>query len=159
MNEYQEKKILEVGNVLSHYFPINHDVLDKYEKAKGVINKDVLDFKPRKKYDLIVSISTIEHIGWNERPRDPQKVLRALDNLGKLLAPGGQMVVTFPLGYNKNLDKFLKKDKLPFNKKYYLKKISRGNKWRQVGWNEVKDSKYNSPLRYANAVVIGIVNN
>src|SRR5579872_7186960 len=33
--------VLEVGNVLSHYGPVQHDVLDKYEKAEGVINEDV----------------------------------------------------------------------------------------------------------------------
>ena len=53
-------KILEVGNVLSYYFPVNHDILDKYEKAKGVINKDILDLDEDNKYDLIVSISTLE---------------------------------------------------------------------------------------------------
>ena len=30
-----KKKILEVGNVLSHYFRINHDVVDKYENRQG----------------------------------------------------------------------------------------------------------------------------
>ena len=33
------------------------------------------------KYDLIVTISTLEHVGWDEEPRDPSKVLRAIENL------------------------------------------------------------------------------
>jgi len=41
--------ILEVGNVLSHYFHINHDVVDKYEKAEGVTNEDIVDYSPNKK--------------------------------------------------------------------------------------------------------------
>jgi hypothetical protein len=69
----QGKRVLEVGNVLSHYFRIFHDVLDKYEVAEGVINQDVVDFKPAWKYDLIVSISTLEHVGWDEEPKEPEK--------------------------------------------------------------------------------------
>ena len=61
----KNKKILEFGNVLSHYFSVNYDILDKYEKAKGIINKDIIKFKPNKKYDLIISISTLEHVGWD----------------------------------------------------------------------------------------------
>jgi hypothetical protein len=57
------QKVLEVGNVLSHYFHVNHDIVYKYEKAKGVINEDVINFRLPKKYDLIISISTLEHMG------------------------------------------------------------------------------------------------
>ena len=66
-------RILEIGNVLQNYHPeARHDVLDKYEKGKGVINEDVAQFRPDKKYDLIVSISTMEHVAGTrsrERPR------------------------------------------------------------------------------------------
>jgi hypothetical protein len=48
VNKYVGRNVLEVGNVLSHYFPVHHDVLDKYEKAKGVINEDVVEFSPAK---------------------------------------------------------------------------------------------------------------
>jgi hypothetical protein len=30
---HQNARILEVGNVLSHYFPVHHDVVDKHEVA------------------------------------------------------------------------------------------------------------------------------
>ena len=57
----------------------------------------------------IVSISTIEHVGWDETPRDPNKIPRALENLTtRCLAPGGEIVVTLPIGYNTYLDKLLK---------------------------------------------------
>ena len=71
---YQGGRILEVGNVLSNYVHFQHDIIDKYDKSEGVINQDVVDFQPAEnendKYDLIVSISTIEHVGWDETPRD-----------------------------------------------------------------------------------------
>ena len=81
VSEYSEGRILEVGNVLSHYFSVCHDILDKYEKADGVINQDVVNFWAPNKYELIVSISTLEHVGWDESPRDPNKILRAIENL------------------------------------------------------------------------------
>src|SRR3954471_11195911 len=32
---YRGKNVLEVGNVLSHYFPAQHEILDKFEKGEG----------------------------------------------------------------------------------------------------------------------------
>jgi hypothetical protein len=56
----QKKRILEVGNVLSYVFEVDHDILDKYEITGGVINEDVVDFNPSKRYDLIT-------MGWLQR--------------------------------------------------------------------------------------------
>ena len=44
-----------------------------------MINQDVVDFKTNEKYDLIVSISTLEHVGWDEEPRDDKKISKALN--------------------------------------------------------------------------------
>jgi hypothetical protein len=106
--------ILEVGNVLSHYFPVKHDVIDKYEKAPNVINLDVVDLDSSKKYNLIVSISTLEHVGWDEKPREPKKIVYALRKLKECLNPGGKIVLTLPLGYNKEVDKLLEEKKNTF---------------------------------------------
>ena len=155
-------RILEVGNVLSNYVHFQHDIVDKYDKeADGVINQDVVDFQPseNEKYDLIVSISTIEHVGWDETPRDPKKIPLALENLtNKCLAPGGEIVVTLPIGYNAYLDKLLKEDKKRFTEQYYLKRISDDNKWIEVGGGgNPREAKYNTPFPYANVLVIGII--
>lgn len=101
VKDYQGKSILEVGDVLSHYFKVKHDIVDKYEKADGVINKDILDYKVKEKYDLIVSISTLEHIGFDERTRDPTKTLKAMKHLKSLLKKGGKLIVTVPVGFNR----------------------------------------------------------
>lgn len=153
----QGMHILEVGNVLSHYFSIQHDVLDRYDKARCVINQDVVDFQPSKKYDLIVSISTLEHVGWDEEPRDPEKILRALENLKtNCLTAGGKLVVTLPLGYNTEMDRLLREGKIHFMKQCYLKRVSADNKWIEVDWDDVKEAKRNSPFPAANGLVIGI---
>ncbi|MGZ4266678.1 MAG: hypothetical protein ACXVS6_21490, partial [Solirubrobacteraceae bacterium] len=82
-------KVLEIGNVLSHYRPQEHAVVDKYEQAPGVLNRDVLDLGDRGQFERSVAISTLEHVGWDERPRDPAKARRAVEVLRSLLAPGG----------------------------------------------------------------------
>jgi len=155
--ENEAKTILEVGNVLSHYFHIDHDIIDKYEKANAVINEDVVNFHPSKKYDLIISISTLEHVGWDEDPRDPSKVIRAIEHLLELLSPGGKIIVTLPLGYNHELDKFLKERRLELDKQYYLKRISKSNKWIETTWDDVCGAKYGNPFPNANALIIGII--
>lgn len=161
VQSFHGKRILEVGNVLSHYTPCQHDILDKYEKGRNVMNQDVVDFQPSEKYDLIVSISTLEHVGWEEVPQEPRKILHALENLkNKCLAPGGQIVVTLPLGLiglNPEMDKLLREGKLCFTKQYCMKRVSKSNEWIEIGWHEVRRTKY-TPSPYCNTLVIGIEN-
>ncbi len=147
-------QILEVGNVLSHYFSIDHDVVDKYERAARVINQDIVDYQPEQKYDLIVSISTLEHVGWDEQPRDPLKIPKAVDNLERLLKPGGKMLLTFPLGYNSYLDELLYDGVLRFDEQRYLKRMSSDNRWHEVEWHAARGTSYNRPYFYANALVV-----
>lgn len=151
------KRILEVGNVLSHYFPTRHDVVDKYENAPGLLAQDIVDYRPSEPYDLIISISTLEHVGWDERPRDPTKILRAFENMKTFLAPNGKMVVTVPIGYNRELDRLLAEGKIRFSKRYFMKRVSRDNQWVETDWTDVQNSRFDDPYYSANAVVIGIV--
>jgi len=156
--EARGKRILEVGNVMSHYFDHRHDVIDKYERAPGVINVDVVDFRPKASYDLIVSCSTLEHVGWDEpAERDPEKIVRALENVTAMLSRGGQLVVTMPIGYNPYLDELLRRGRLRFTETNFLKRVSKDNRWEEVTFGDVKDAKYNEPFPFSNALVVGIV--
>jgi hypothetical protein len=96
---------LEVGNVMSHYGPIRHTVLDKYEADPRVVAVDVVDFHPPQRFDYILSISTLEHVGRDEVPCEPEKSPRALAHLRALVQPDGRLFVTCPLGYNPALDR------------------------------------------------------
>lgn len=153
------EKILEVGNVLNNYsIRLNQDVLDKYDHAPGVINEDVISFAPIQKYDVIVSISTLEHVGWDEEVRDESKIIRAVNNLVlNCLAPGGTMIVSIPLGYNAFFDNHLKNEANYLPEKYFLKRISKENKWEQVDYSEVMDAKFGEPFNNANVICIGII--
>jgi SAM-dependent methyltransferase len=157
--DYRGETILEIGNVLPNYFPLPHDVVDKYEVAEGVVNCDVVDFRPAKKYDLIVSISTMEHVGWEENPREPEKILRAFENLRSLLAPGGRILVTMPLGLNPALDGYIRDGALRFAKLLFMKRMQNGNRWEEAGWGDVRDVPYDHQRRRANALVIGVIEN
>lgn len=155
VNEYKNSEILEVGNVLSHYFNINHDVVDKYEIADGVINQDVVDYKPSKQYDLIISISTLEHVGWDETPRNPNKIFSALKNLKGCLSPGGKLIVTIPIGLNPVLDKFIETGKIRFTENYYLKRVNRANEWIDLKSN-FHSGTFDHPFPAGNVLFLGV---
>jgi SAM-dependent methyltransferase len=93
---------LEIGNVLSHYDVTGHHVVDRYEAAPGVENADVFDISGS--YDWIIAISTLEHVRWDEEPKDIGGSLAAIQHLRSLLAPGGEMLVTVPTGAHPGLD-------------------------------------------------------
>jgi len=148
------KRILEVGNVLSHYFPVSHTVVDKYELGEGVINEDIVNYNPSEKFDLIISISTLEHVGWDEEHREPEKFLKAIDRLKELLAPNGKMIVTLPLGYNSEMDKYLKEGRISFSKVYFMKRVTKSNKWIEKRYKRVPDAEYGKPFPFANVILI-----
>ncbi len=157
IKDVNRNRILEVGNVLKHYFNSNHDVVDKYEVAPGVLNVDVVSFETSKKYDAIVSISTLEHVGYDEDVKDDAKILEAIAKLRSKLSAGGKMIITLPIGYNPNIDRLISERKIPFSQFFCLKRISRDNQWKQVVWAEIEESKYARGSPSANALILGII--
>lgn len=157
INAYHGKRILEVGNVLSHYLVFPHVIVDKYESGVGVINEDILDYRTDEKYDLIICISTLEHIGWDETPRDDTKIPKALENLKSLVKPGGEIIITVPIGQNPVLDDLVRKRSIEFDRQYYMKRVSRSNLWIETSEEEAYCLKYGSPYQYGNAIMIAFI--
>lgn len=151
------ESVLEIGNVLSHYGCASHEVVDKYERAENVRNDDVCEFRSEKKYDLILSISTLEHVGWDEEPKDETKVLRAFENLRGLLAPGGRLVVTIPLGYNPPLDRMIGEGRIGFGECVYLQREPHRNKWSEVSAEDVRFPHYDRQTYTAHELLVGIM--
>lgn len=149
-------EVLEVGNVLSQYIQFSHDVVDRYEKGPGVQNVDIVDYRPDKRYDLIVSVSTLEHVGWDEVPRNPEKIVSAVSNMESLLKPRGRMIVTMPLGYNTWMDGCLRDGTLGFSSTLYMTRVSRMNDWVQVAPAEALGQKYDGRYPCANAIAVGV---
>lgn len=159
IKEKNPSTILEIGNVLSHYLPIKHDVLDKYENGKSVINEDVATYKTKKRYDLIVTISTLEHVGWDEQKKDRMKIIQAVKNLKKLLSPNGKIIFTIPLGYNPYMDDIIAKKQLNLNEQHFLKRVSKDNLWEEAKFDEKSRILYNNPYPSGNAIIVGFINN
>ena len=64
-----------------HYVPVDHLVVDKYEVAPGVVNADVADLETDRRFDLVLAVSTLEHVGLDEDVQDPEKAARAIARL------------------------------------------------------------------------------
>ena len=145
--------LLEVGNVLGHYFPVRHDRVDKYERAQGIRNVDIVDFHGGP-YDLILSISTLEHVGYDEDTEEPDKPIRAIQHLRTLLSPGGKMVATLPMGYNPSLDQALREGRVPCARSGCLRRISADNRWEEVPFEQVAEARLHHPFRGINGLVV-----
>lgn len=148
--------LLEVGNVFNHYLPMGHVVVDKYEKQEGVVNQDIMKFKSRRKFHKIFSISTIEHVGFDEKRKDPAKAVAAIWKIRSMLEPDGEALITIPYGYNQKLDEQILNDKTIFSRVYGMKRIGK-HEWKQCTLKQLEGVRYGYPYHAANGLVIGYV--
>jgi SAM-dependent methyltransferase len=151
---HRAQRVLEVGNVLGHHQPVTHTVADKYEQAPGVLNVDVADLDLPGPYDLILAVSTLEHVGLDEEVQDPGKPARAVERLASLLAPGGLLWCTVPVGYNADLDRQVRSGELGFTRLTGLRRLGPSNRWEQVPVEQVWGIPYDRLLYTAHAVVV-----
>lgn len=150
------RNILELGNVTSHYFDVRHPVIDKYEKGSGsaeVINEDVVEFETDRRFDLVLSISTIEHIGFDDDGDSWQKIPAAISTCRNLLKPGGIFVFTVPLGYNSVLDELIAADELGCDRVAYIRRTGQ-LEWGQCSKNDALRYRYGRPFPYANCIMV-----
>ena len=156
----KDQRILEIGRVFNHYLKNNGrwTVLDKYEFNPDTLNEDIVDYKvafERDKYDLIISVSTMEHVGFEE-DGDLGKVDRAIDNiLNNVLSEDGLFIFSVPLGYNPSLDEKIFSGKLSTKHVKYLKRDAR-MRWHEATSEEVRGSVYGDPW-YVSANGLAIV--
>ncbi|MFC1539673.1 SAM-dependent methyltransferase [Candidatus Latescibacterota bacterium] len=154
----KDKNVLEMGNVLSHYFSPEWDILDKFDTGPGVISKDIIDFIPENKYDLVVSISTLEHVGFDDDVKNPEKILETMKKLKQnCLKPDGRMIFTMPLGYNQYMDEKLFDSSLGFDTMSFMKRISK-NEWCELPKDELGVVSYADEYIEANAIVVAEYN-
>lgn len=155
LDRHAGNEILEIGNVLSHYYPVAHDIVDKYEMAPRVRNVDILHFQPQRHYDLIFSISTIEHVGFDDETSKAsgQTVEAAIVACRRLLKPEGQFIMTVPIGYNPELDRLIAGSRLGAQDESYLRRV-KNRCWEATTKDEALDCQYGSPFPYGNAVLV-----
>jgi len=145
MAYYETHEILEVGNVLKRFGFKEHKVIDLNEKAEGVENIDIMKFKPKQKFSLIISISTLEHI-------ETGNTLKHLKE--NCLSDNGLIAFTIPVGFNLELEKQILFDKSI--KKWFFVRRNKLNRWYQVFQSDINRIKYNYPFANANAIIFGV---
>lgn len=127
------ESVLELGNVMSHYISFPHVIVDKYEQGIAVVNKDIIDFQFSRPFEMIFSISTIEHVGYDcGEPFDPDKPLQAIKKMYSLLSDHGEMLLTFPIGYNPSIDDLILQRKFDFTRIYFWGNDGVSLQWRQL---------------------------
>jgi hypothetical protein len=91
-------------------------------------------------------------------------VEEAYGKLVSLVAPGGRLLVTCPLGHNPHLDALVLEGRLPGSgvspekgatQATFLKRVSRHNLWAEVPAESVAGARYGSPFPNANAIFVG----
>lgn len=147
--------VLEIGNVISHYFTCSHDIVDKYEPYEGIINTDILSYAPGKKYDTILSLSTLEHIG-KDKVKDDRKVLQVYDHIiNELLSDTGVFMFSAPIGFNPVFDAYIDSGEIKYDASLCLQRISADNDWVEVSWKNARTCKYMDPFHCANGLFFG----
>lgn len=153
VDRHSGNRVLEVGNVLSHYREQSHLVVDKYERAPGILNRDVMELDDLGPFDLVVAISTLEHVGRDEEPRDPGLAPEAVRRLKALLTPGGRLMITLPIGYHLGLDEAFRSGALPVTRASAMRRRSLGPHWHELPPDEVWGTPYDFLLYSARAVL------
>jgi len=143
-------RILEIGNVLSHYGRIDWPVIDIREKGPGVINVDIMTWQPAEPFDLVLSVSTLEHIG-HGRYADLTASTTPADALTRIrswLAPGGEALLTVPVRYNELLDRQLAEDALPVEEVRCMRRVSEHNEWAECTLAQAMAAKRPATYRW-----------
>lgn len=153
--ERDAKRALEVGNVLLHYLAGTHYVVDKYERPAVGAKTDILSFEPKLNFDLIVSVSTLEHLGIDEPelPYEPDRAVSAISYLTNLLADGGCLWFTVPLGFNPEIDRWVRQHAHALHIGF-LRRIDRANRWAECLAEEALSTRYATPFPDGNAIAV-----
>ena len=161
INNNKISNTLEIGNVLSYYkTDLTRDIVDKYEIAAKVINEDIEFYNPKKKYDLIISISTLEHVG-NDEPeeKDPEKIIRVLNHItNNLLNENGTLIITLPINQNESTDNFIYTNNLFENYNILERKSLIFNTWHEIKFQDIKGQYKKKPLFIKHIYIVKLCN-
>lgn len=153
LTDSKESSILEIGNVLRHYRDgLRHKVVDKYESGAGVIKADASEYDPSEKFNLIISLSTLEHVGWDELPRDPNKAAATVMHLCTLLVPDGTLFFTVPAGYHPALDHWLLSEPEKLRKLIGIRRCAISPGWEECEASLLAGMKFGDPYPFGNGI-------
>lgn len=153
-------RVLEIGNTLKQRCKEHRVVVDKYEVSPGVINEDILTYHDDLRYDLVLSISTLEHVGFDEAEVVPDKPMLVLEHiLTNCLVDGGKALISVPLLYNPAIDELVCRPLDPNIQLTAMVRTSLFNLWEQRPIEEVfkNPSEYSYEGRYFGASAIALL--
>lgn len=144
MNEYKEN-LIEIGEVTPFYDDPKHKVYDLVNQHEKTILKDGIDVDY--KDANVVSISTIEHVGFGDYGHAKVKD-KAWNLYKKISKESKNYLISFPVGYNRELEQTL----TDWNVKYIIMKRDANNNWTMAKGQLFTDFEYNDPYYAGNAV-------
>jgi SAM-dependent methyltransferase len=128
--------VLDAGSALNHAFIVDHPVFEKkklhvltlapedncfWKKGISYLFEDLRELPLRDShYDTIVCISTLEHVGCDntiythneaDREQRPTDFIGAMQELSRVLKPGGRLIITVPFGSYRNFGSFQQFDR------------------------------------------------
>lgn len=146
-----KNKVLEVGNVLSHYGHEAHTVIDMGDYGKGFDVEDILLFQPGELFDCAICISVLVHFPANIF------AVEIVQHIKSLLKPGSPYLFTIPHGYNEEMDMAITVNSFEVDYIYRMdKKDGELHTWKQEvrRFGEIKDLAYNGKSQWANTLYI-----
>lgn len=151
----KDEPIIELGCVLPYYIlkKSNHSVYDLTDRHPQNIKRDIRGMGSVDFQGNVVSISTIEHIGLDEYGIAEGNI-SAKDMLKRILTNARKYFVTFPLGHNSELDKYVHETN-DLGEQYVTRTLEDPNDWTVVEKGNLTQEmkRYGTYLR-ANTVCV-----
>lgn len=145
-------RVLEVGNVLSHYGYEVNTVVDMGDYGKGFDVEDILLFKTGELFDCAICISALVHF-----PADIFAI-EIVQHIKSLLKPGSPYLFTIPYGYNASIHSAIDENEFSVDNTYRLDKVDfEKHTWKELTakqTNRLPDLAYNGKSQWANTLYI-----
>lgn len=144
--------VLEIGAVTPYYWPHRiKDICDPIDTHRLInIRASMLDINLHGR--IVLSISTMEHIGKGDYglPRNLDLNRRAFE---KLFSESARFLITVPGGYFPEMDRYLLETipKVPDCSAYFLLRGPNDNNWREVLQPRIDELTYG---KWANSLII-----
>lgn len=138
--------LVEIGEVTAMYREAKHPVYD-LSSDQADRRRDVFDINMTDKN--VLSISTVEHVGFGDYGNKPEPHL-AIEAIKKIRKEAQKYMITYPVGYNVELDDDLMESGIP----YFVMFRDERNKWFMSVHNDLTKFKYNDPFYAGNAIVV-----
>lgn len=138
--------VVEIGEVTPFYREPNHPVYDLSshikERKRDLFKVDLSDKN-------VVSVSTVEHVGFGDYGNSPEPHL-AIEAITYIKRKAKNYLITFPIGYNRELEN----DLVQSGYHYFLMERDNQNNWRMCDHKDMNKFEYNNPHRFGNAICV-----